>query len=291
MTCLLFRNALAAISVLFLPLGATAMADTNAEEPAQGSDIWQSWPLGDRFRIGVNAFFPRIDTRVRVDSTSGVIGTTIDLEQNLGMSDAESLPAASFVWRFAKKHRLKLDVFELNRSGSAITSTEIRFGDQVFQIDLPISSFFDTRVTSLGYSYSLIFDEKKELAISVGLSVMDIKLGVIGTVGPGIIETDSGITAPLPMFGLTGAYAINESWVARAGLGIFSIKLALSDEERLSGEIFATEASIEHRTFDNVHFGLAYTYFDVRAEFEDARRLNLVRYRYRGPMLRVVAVF
>ena len=74
-------------------------------------------------------------------------------------------------------------------------------------------------------------------------------------------------------------------------MGVFSIKHALSDEERLAGEIIAVEASIEHSTFDNVHFGLAYVYFDVRAEFEDARRLNLIRYRYQGPMLRVIAVF
>ena len=267
------------------------MADTNEQELAQGDGMWRSWPLGDRFRIGANAFFPHIDTRVRVDSTSGIIGTTIDFEQNLGLSDTESLPAVGFVWRFAKKHRLKLHVFELNRSGSTITSTEIRFGDRVFEIDLPISSFYDTRVTSLAYSYSLIFDEKKELALSAGLSVQKIKMGLIGNSGAEIVEVDSGLTAPLPSFGLSGGYAISERWTARGGVGVFSIEYAFADEERLAGEIVVAEASIEHGTFDNVHFGFAYSYFDVRAEFEDARRLNLIRYRYHGPMLRVVAVF
>jgi len=37
--------------------------------------------------------------------------------------------------------------------------------------------------------------------------------------------------------------------------------------------LIAAEASIEHSTFDNVHFGLAYTYSDVRAKFEDVGRV------------------
>ena len=35
---------------------------------AQSSDDWQSWPLGDRFVIDVGAFFPKIDTVVRLDA-------------------------------------------------------------------------------------------------------------------------------------------------------------------------------------------------------------------------------
>ena len=258
---------------------------------AQDGDDWQSWPMGDRFTIVLNAFFPRIDSSVRLDASDGTRGTEISFEQNLGMSDTEALPDLGFSWRFAKKHRLIFDVFELDRSGSAITTSDIRFGDEVFQADLPIASFFDTRVTSIGYSYSLIFDEKKELALSVGLSVQDIQFGLIGTAGGAIIEQDTGLTAPLPAFGLTGGYAFTDKWILHGGVGVFAFSIALSDEEELSGEVINATIALQHNTFENVHFRLSYSYFDVNAEFTNDRRLSAVAYEYHGPLLSFIYAF
>jgi len=258
---------------------------------AQADDEWLSWPMADRFTISGEAFFPKIDTKVRLDASDGTPGTTIDFEQNLNMSDSETLPALGFAWRFAKKHQLVAGIFDLSRSGSAISTTEIRFGDEVFQIDLPIASFFDVRVTSVGYSYSFIFDEKKELALSAGLSVQDIKFGLVGTGGLGLIEQESGLTAPLPAFGLTGGYAFTDKWIFRGGVGVFGFSLSISDEDELSGEIINAKAAIQHNTFENFHFGLAYSYFDVNAEFRSSSRLNSVEYQYHGPTLSVDWVF
>jgi hypothetical protein len=263
----------------------------SATSLAQSGDEWKDWPLGDPFTISLEAFFPNIDTTVRLDASDGSFGTTIDFEQNLGMSDTETLPALGFTWRFAKKHRLVFDYFDLSRSGSAITTSEIRFGDNVFQIDLPISSYFDSQVTSVGYSYSLIFDEKKELALSAGLSIQDIQFGLIGTGNIGIVEQVSGLTAPLPAFGLTGGYAFTEKWIGRAGLGLFAFSLSLSDTGDLSGEIVNAMIAIQHNTFENVHFGLKYSYFDVSVEFEDSQLINSINYEYHGPMLSFEYVF
>ncbi len=258
---------------------------------AQTDDEWRSWPMGDRFTISAEAFFPKIDTIVRLDATNGAPGTTIDFEQNLNMSDSETLPALGFAWRFAKKHQLLANVFDLSRSGSAITTTEIRFGDEVFQADLPIASFFDVQVISVGYAYSFIFDEKKELALSAGLSVQDYKFGLLGTGNLGLIEEESGLTAPLPAFGLTGGYAFTDKWILRGGIGVFGFSVALSDEEELSGEIINARAAIQHNTFENFHFSLSYSYFDVSAEFVTSGRLNSVEYQYHGPTLSVDWVF
>ena len=275
------RICIAAVSLLI------AAQPTNAQD----SEDWLSWPLADRVAIKIAAFFPSIDTKVRLDASNGIVGTTIDFEQNLGMSSTETLPVGAIGWRFAKKHRVGLDAFVLNRSGSAISSSEIRFGDQVFEIMLPIASFFDTQVTSLAYSYSLIFDEKKELSLNAGLSVMDIQFGLIGTGGQERLEGGSGLTAPLPSFGITGGYAITDKWIAKAGIGYFAFDLSISDTENLSGQIVRAKASIEHHTFENVHFMLGYSYFDVGVDFTDRERLTAVSYQYQGPTLGFIASF
>ena len=185
---------------------------------AQDADDWTKWPLGHRFTITLGAYFPYLDTKVRVDSTSGLIGTTIDFEQNLGMSDTDSLPTVSFAWRFARKHHLGVAYFELNRSGSEVTQTEIRIGDKVFNVNLPVSSFFDAEVLAVAYGYSVIFDAKKELALSFGLSIQDLTFGLQGNPsGAQIVQERSDLTAPLPTFGLLGGYAFTDKWIFRGG--------------------------------------------------------------------------
>ena len=269
--------------VSLLSLCATAVAQDKGD--------WQSWPLADRFTVSVEAYFANLNTKVRLDASDGALGTTIDFEQNLGMSDTETLPGFGMSWRFAKKQELVLDVFSLDRSGSAITATEIRIGDETFAVNLPISSFMDMEITSLGYSYSLIFDEKKELAIGAGLSVQDIKIGFVGNGAMGLIEVDSGITAPVPTFGLNGGYAFTEKWAGRAGVAWISFDLDLSNESQLGGDVLNGYASIEHQTFEHVHFGLSYNYFDVRVDWDDGGLITAMGYVFQGPMLTVRAVF
>jgi hypothetical protein len=270
------------VTITFLSLTSTAIA--------QNTNDWQSWPLADHFTVSLNAMFPNLDTRVRLDASDGSPGTTIDFEQNLGMSDTETLPGIDLGWRFAKKHQLNLTAFKLDRSGSDITTTEIRFGDEVFPVDLPISSFLDMDITSIKYSYSLIFDERKEVAVSLGLSVQDITFGLMGNV-LGIIEVESGITAPVPTIGLDAGYAFTDKWIGRIGFGALSFDLALSDEDELSGEIFNWYATIQHNTFEHVHFGLSFTYFDLRVDWKESGLINSVGYEYYGPVLTVRAAF
>jgi hypothetical protein len=272
-----------------LLLALVSLAQEQAQEPEQ--DEWRSWPLSDRFLVRADLFFPKLDTKIRVDASDGTTGTTIDFEQNLGMSDTETLGGIGFGWRFAKKHRLRLDHFNLDRSGSAITPTEIKIGDEVFNVDLPISSFLDMSVTSLAYSYSIIFDEKKELALLAGLSVQDISFGLVGNGNQGILEFDAGLTAPLPTFGVNGGYAFTDKWVARAAIGIFAFDFSLSDQSELSGDVRNAVLSIQHNTFENVHFGLSYSYFHVNVDRNSETLLKSIDYQYHGPMLTVAAVF
>lgn len=271
---------------LYAILLLTLMTPASAQD-----DDWQSWPLGEKLSIAVDALFPNLDTVVRVDASDGTIGTTIDFEQNLGMSDTETLPGINIRWRIARKHTLNLQHFVLDRSGSAITGTQIRFGDIVFDVDLPVSSFMDVDVTSLTYTYSLLFDEKKEMGLSAGLSVQDYKFGITGVGGIGVLEADSGLTAPLPTFGLFGNYAFTDKWIGNAGIGYFGVEVAFSGEEQLSGEILEAHIGIYHKTFEHFRFGLVYAGYTINMGYESAERLSSVDYSYHGPMLSVAAVF
>jgi hypothetical protein len=257
---------------------------------AHGEEEWESWPMANKFAVQVDAFFPSLDTKVRVDASDTSPGTTIDFEQNLSMSDTETLPGITGSWRFAKRHQLTLNYFRLDRSGSSIVITDIKFGDEVFSADLPISSFFDMTVFTLNYGYSLIMDERKELTISLGLSAQDFRYGLFDNLGLGL-EANTGFAAPVPVIQLSGGYAFTDKWVGRIAAGAFSFDLDVSDEKNLTGEVFTAFASIEHHTFEHVYFGLAYNYFDVGVDYTKKGLINSLGYQYRGPMLTVTAAF
>lgn len=267
-----------------------AMSIVSVSAFAQDDD-WASWPLGEKFSIGVNAFFPSLDTTVRLDSSNGDPGTYISFEQNLGMQDTESLPSYVADWRFAKRHNITLGHYNLDRSGSSITSSEIRFGDNVYEVDLPISSYLDTDVISLAYSYSLLFDEKKRLALSLGLSVQEVSMGLQGDSGLGVLTETSGVTAPLPTIGISGGYAFTDKLTFRGGIGVFAFQLSYDDDKELDGKTSTAIVGLFHRTFEHVQFGIAYNYFDVDVEFTDVGRLSELDYTYHGPLINVSAIF
>lgn len=136
----------------------------------------------------------------------------------------------------------------------------------------------------------MLQQNRKELALAAGLSVQDISVGLLGT-GVGVIDEQAGLTAPLPAFGLTGAYAFTERWIGRAGLAYFGFSLSLDDAGDLSRESVNANISIKHHTFEHVQCGLQYSFFDVRVEFEDLQRISSIDYSYQSPMLSFNFVF
>ncbi len=121
---------------------------------------------------------------------------------------------------------------------------------------------------------------------------LDTRLRIDSSDGtPGIIEAETGLTAPLPTFGLTGSYAFTDKLYLRAGAGVFSFDLALSDETNLRGGVAAAKVGIYHNTFENVRFGLAYSYYDVDVSWGNASGFNTLQYNYHGPALSVAATF
>jgi len=264
----------------------TGLGDALAQERL----AWRDDPLGNRFVLGAGPFWARLDTKVRLDSSTGVPGTLIDFESTLGMDENDLLPLMMGYYRISKNHRITFEYFQLNRNGEAVNDEPIRFGDVTFPANLPLRSYFDVDVFALSYSYSLIHDEKKELAFNIGLQFQDIETGIAGTLA-GVIREDADVLAPLPTFGGTFDYAFNEKWVFTSLLGVFAIELDLGDDSELVGEIVQFNAGVAYNAFKNVGFALQYNYFRVDVDVEDRDWIGLLKYEWRGPVLAVVVYF
>jgi hypothetical protein len=265
------------LSGLILGLCAPAWAD------------WEDDPTGKRFYLAGGAFFPRLDTVIRVDAADGTLGTTIDFESTLGMDRSDALPIVRGHYRFNKRHRLNFGYFDLERSGLSASEVEIRFGDVTFPANLPVSSFFDVKVYDLSYGYTLTHSDKWDVDISVGLSLQEISIGIQGNI-LGVLKEETDVTAPLPTFGASGTYALSEKLLLSGRAGFFAIDLDL-DSSNFSGQIIDLSLMLFHQTFEHVGFGVGYVFFDIDVDYDDDSLDISANYQYRGPMALVGVYF
>ena len=261
---------------------------------AQGAD-WEDWPTADRWTISAGYFTPDLDTTIIVTDANGNVGTGISFEKNLGLDDSESTVLLNIDWRFFKRHALSYRYFDLQRSATTTSSVLIRIGDEVFDVNLPIQSFFDITAHEISYSYSLMLDQKKELFVGLGISLQDLALGIQGTASsplPGeIINSTLDSTAPLPTLNVGFIYAFSDKWVFQSRLGWLAVELDFGAGEDLSGEIINATAGIQWRAFKNVGFFAHYQLFDVNVDYLDTGVRFAIDYDYNGPVLGVSVNF
>ena len=257
---------------------------------AQNSDDWQDWALGSRWTIGAGYFVPNLDTKVLITDPDGVLGTGISFEKNLGLDDSQGTALVGIDWRFFKRHSLTYRYFDLQRSATTTSSVSIGIGGEIIDIDLPIQSFFDITAHEIAYSYSLMFDQKKELSIGLGVSVQDLALGIQGTESspdPGeIIDSRLATTAPLPTLNIGFNYAFTEKWLFQSRIGWLALELDLGTDEKFSGAILNANAGIVWKAFNNVGFFANYQLFDVDVDIVETDGVNFaLDYDYSGPVL------
>jgi len=274
----------------------TVLLFASSPVAAQSSGDWESWPTGDRWRIGAGYFTPDLDTQVKVTDAGGNLGTGISFERNLGLSDSEGTGVLYADWRIFKRHVLSYRYFELKRSATTTSSSVvIKIGDEFFDVNLPIQSFFDITAHEISYSYSLLFDDKKDLFVGVGVSLQDLALGIQGTESspnPGeILSATLDSTAPLPTLNIGFDYAFSDKWFFQSRLGWLAVELDFGADADLSGSIINANAGILWKPFKNVGFFANYQVFDVDVDYLERGVLFAVNYEYMGPVLGVSVHF
>lgn len=260
--------------------------------PALAEGDWKSWPTGDTWRIAAGYFLPKLDTTIQVTGPEGNVGTRLSFEKNLGLDDSKGTGLLSVDWRFFKRHRLSYSYFELNRSATSVdSSVSIVIGDDVFDVSLPIQSFFDISASELAYSFSVLFNERADLYLGIGLSVQDIAAGLQGTASspePGaILNEELDATSPLPTLNVGFNYAFSDKWLLYSKLGWLAVRAELGDDEILDGQILNASAGVRWKAFQHVGFYAKYQVFDVDVNLIESGAVWSVDYDYQGPLIGV----
>ncbi|MDH3837742.1 MAG: hypothetical protein OET81_11225 [Desulfobacteraceae bacterium] len=253
-----------------------------AENPTSYDTTWE------KFSLNAGYFIANTNTDLRLGSG---LGLTVDVEDLLGLDTTNSVFRVDAIWRFTenRRHRIDFTWFSFRRDGDTTIGRDFTIKDnEGNEIDIPAGSQVNTKfnldIYKAAYSYSFFQDDRMDLALSLGLYVMPIDIGLQAT---GVINVDETerFTAPLPTLGLRADFAITPKWFLRTGVEVFYLEI-----KEFTGTIYESHAAIEYLPWKHFGFGLGFNTFNlnIEADGEDYPQIDFVGeidFKYSGLLL------
>lgn len=223
------------------------------------------------------AVLGNFDTTFQVTGDAGA-GAILDLEDLLGVDDDSTVARVDAFWSFSPRHRIDVSAFNIQRSGTQeVLGDDIEVGDVTIPAGA-VKTSLDTLVVKAAYRYNFVADTRTTIGASIGLHTLGIDFD-IESQGFDVSESFRA-TAPMPVVGLHGAYALSEHWKLVASAEIFQIDLGFA-----GGFLADNRLAIEHDPFEHFGWGLAFNGFQLDADVEDGSLDADLEYAYQGLFL------
>ncbi len=273
--------ALIAVTALVVVVGSNAAVAA----PIEGQDH-DSRILSNKLYVNLGAYLVDYQADAAVGSGT-VIGTSVNLEDDLGLDGNDSELRFEGFWRFKRKHLLGFSYVGLRRSGFTFIDESITIGDppQTFDVGADIASKIDSDVFTLNYRYSFFNNGKVDTGFAAGLSVFAFDLALAGTVtvddGMGGTTTEAGsvsesIPAPIPTMGFFTNFAITPNLIFRMEAGFLDIQV-----DDYDGRMVDTQLVFDWFFTKNVGIGGGFATTDLRFAKKGTNPF-IVDYRFGG---------
>jgi hypothetical protein len=162
-----------AFGVLF---SSGALADSDKADSASINPL-----LDEKWTFWVGGFFPDVKSTIRLDSDTAP-GEGISLENEFGLEDSKSVLWGGARWRISNRNQIEFEFNNLNRSGFVSATTRpFPIGEFVVQADASISTKFDLTLARLTYGFSVIKNERNDLALKIGAHIASTEVAITAT--------------------------------------------------------------------------------------------------------------
>jgi len=232
----------------------------------------------DRFSISLGAFITDRDTDTRLDSETLGRGTDIDFEDALGLDASGTFARLDGYYRFNRRHRFDFAVFDLSRDASATIDEQIQFGDEIFDINTVVSAEADLLIVKAAYTWSFLVADGGYLGLTAGLYTASAKASISEPTA-GRAESDD-LTAPLPVVGLRGEYAIAPRWTLRGSGEIFKIEI-----DDVDGSLSDFYVGVDYQVVDRMAIGLGYNSVSIDIDSTNTDFSGDLDWTYDGALL------
>jgi hypothetical protein len=257
--------------------------------------------FNDDVRIYFGAFHPTSSSEVQINGDV-VRPPPVDIEDVLGVSDSKTVGWGGMRWHISRRNSLELEYFTLRRDGLVnLFPDPVEIGDLIIESGSTNTSF-DITVARLTYGFSIKRSDRMDFQIKGGLHIADLAAGILlsgavcdvsmGEMPPGCPtgqapKQETGeVTAPLPHFGVSWAYAITPTIAVDVRAIGFAIEI-----DNVKGGLIELSGDLAWQPWRHFGFGLGLRYFNANVKAGDADLDGEFDLEYFGPALVVFGSF
>ncbi len=154
-------------------------------------------------------------------------------------------------WWLSRRNRLDFSVFNFSRDGTRTIDETIDFGDRTFAINTVVNSMQDLDIVKAAYTFAPVIKDRGFVGLTAGLYVAQTELS-LSQATLGTAEKED-LTAPLPVIGVRGQYAITDRIKLRGSLEVFGIETG-----DVSGHLYDFNIAADYGFGKRFAVGLAY---------------------------------
>jgi hypothetical protein len=236
----------------------------------------------DRWGLDFGWFASSFNSQLRLDSEELGIGTTIDMEDDLGLDSNRGDFRFQGYYRFNPRHRIQLGYTRWKRTAERVIDREIQWGDQIYEVGAQVSTDMQADWYKLAYKYSFVHNDSVEVGATFGLSTYDLqaKLEASASVeggGSGERQTESkSFIAPIPVVGMSVDWHMSRSFTLVATSEFFDARVSGYD-----GTMTDNLVGLDWMLSESIGIGAAYNIVSLRVS-HDADADVAVKYSYDG---------
>lgn len=272
--------------LLFLYLGSSYLlfaqtGDISNEPSSQTEEIIHD----GRIRLTFGWFLPTIKTSGQLNTPTGGIGATINLESAFKLPKSRQLFRAEGSYRFNNVSSVDLYYYALNRSGTSVSRDSLVFGDLVIRVGADLEAYFNMSLFGGRYYYSIVNNENFESGFSAGISFLDLNMGASARILNKTAEESYKDLLFLPVFGFFNRVRIWDDFTFRNHINLFALDIG-----RYAGTLFDFAISFEYLIQKHFTIGVAYDAFALDVDFNTGKT-GRIQYGHRGFVFFVAVMF
>jgi len=217
----------------------------------------------DKWKISLGGMYvTSFETEIQLGRSGSPVAAKLNTNEQLGMDYETNVFRLDGYYRFTDNHSVDFTYFSVRSDGGRTINASIpNWGENNDTIDAgaTVSSYFNMDVYKINYVYSFYHNEDVELALSAGLHITSIDLGLsaqgsINGVPGEKLATSSSLTIPLPVIGFRGEYTvIDKTLFVQYKADYFYLSF-----DDFKGSLISSTINIEYRFLENYGAGLGF---------------------------------
>jgi hypothetical protein len=266
----MMKGMLRLILILFSLMSLTQAAVAQEKEKKDYSN--EPW---ERAGLYLGAFIIDADSSLDLGLNVGNIKIKVDGEDVLGLKENYTVFRADAFWRITRRNRVDFTFYEMDRGGSGVSI----FDDVDFPSGNKIETDLDMTILRGSYAWSFFKNEHFDLGIAGGVYTLGLDFKMQTDTGNRIQRTD--FTAPLPVIGLRGNFALTPKWFIRQTFDYFYINYG-----NYEGQLIDFFVALEWNALKYLGLGVGYNAISMDLDYEGSDNfLSNIDMSYGGVLL------